>query len=109
MKGNAIPMNKKLWTRGFTFGVAIIAIGAIVTPYRFIFGICAVTNLSNGYPWGLWISFDVVIGIALASGGFTTAALVYVFNKGKYSPLVRPAVVTAMLGYGLAAFSINAL
>ena len=106
MKVNAAPMNKTLWTKGFTSGVIIIITGAIVTLNRFINGLGAVTNLSDGSPWGLWIAFDVVIGIALAAGGFTTAALVYVFNKGKYSPLVRPAVLTAMLGYGLAGFSI---
>lgn len=106
MKVNAEPMNKNLWTKGFKFGVLIIAIGAVIAIYRFIFGIGAVSNLSDGSPWGLWIAFDVVIGIALAAGGFTTAALVYIFNKGKYSPLVRPAVLTAMLGYGLAGTSI---
>ncbi len=99
-------MNKKLWTPWFKIGVFFIAVGAVVAIYRFIFGIGAVTNLSDGSPWGLWIAFDVDIGIALAAGGFTTAALVYIFNKGKYSPLVRPAVLTAMLGYGLAGMSI---
>lgn len=106
MKVHAEPMNKKLWTPWFKVGVFFIAVGAVVAIYRFIFGIGAVTNLSDGSPWGLWIAFDVVIGIALAAGGFTTAALVYIFNKGKYSPLVRPAVLTAMLGYGLAGMSI---
>lgn len=106
MKVNAEPMNTNLWTNWFKVGVFFIAVGAVVAIYRFIFGIGAVTNLSDGSPWGLWIAFDVVIGIALAAGGFTTAALVYIFNKGKYSPLVRPAVLTAMLGYGLAGFSI---
>ncbi|MCK5221663.1 MAG: Ni/Fe-hydrogenase cytochrome b subunit, partial [Candidatus Aminicenantes bacterium] len=106
MKVNAEPMNTNLWTRWFKVGVFFIAVGAVVMIYRFIFGIGAVSNLSDGSPWGLWIAFDVVIGIALAAGGFTTAALVYIFNKGKYSPLVRPAVLTAMLGYGLAGFSI---
>ena len=99
-------MNKKLWTPWFKLGVFLIAVGGVIAIYRFVFGIGAVTNLSDGSPWGLWIAFDVVIGIALAAGGFTTAALVYIFNKGKYSPLVRPAVLTAMLGYGLAGFSI---
>ncbi len=106
MKVKAEPMNKNLWTGGFKLGVFFIAIGALVAIYRFIFGIGAVSNMSDGSPWGLWIAFDVVIGIALAAGGFTTAALVYIFNKGKYSPLVRPAVLTALLGYGLAGFSI---
>lgn len=106
MKVNASPMNQKLWTKWFTVGVLIIAVGAVITLYRFFFGIGSVTNLSDGVPWGIWIAFDVVTGIALAAGGFTTAALVYIFNKGEYSPIVRPALLTALLGYGIAAFSI---
>jgi len=106
MKVHAEPMKQKLWTPWFKLGVLLIVLGAAVALYRFIFGIGAVTNLSDGTPWGLWIAFDVVIGIALAAGGFTTAALVYIFNRGKYSPLVRPALLTAMLGYGLAGLSI---
>lgn len=106
MKVDAVPMNKKLWTPGFKLGVFFIALGAIVLLIRFIWGIGAVTNLSDGAPWGIWIAFDVVIGIALAASGFTAAALIYVFNKGEYSPLIRPAVLTAMFGYGLAGFSI---
>lgn len=106
MKVNAIPMQQKLWTRGFTFGVALIIIGALISLYRFVYGIGAVTNLSDGVPWGLWIAFDVVTGIALAAGGFTMAALIYIFNKGLYTPLLRPALITALLGYGVAAISI---
>lgn len=106
MRVNAVPMNQNLWTKGFTTGVVIIVIGLLFTIYRFAFGLGAVTNLSDGVPWGLWITFDVVTGIALAAGGFTTAAVVYIFNRGQYSPLVRPALLTALLGYGIAALSI---
>jgi len=107
MNVKTVPMNRKLWTPWFTFGVCVIAAGLLVTLFRLIRGLGAVTNLSDGFPWGIWIAFDVVAGIALAAGGFTTAALVYVFNRGKYSPLVRPAVLTAMLGYLIATFSIT--
>ncbi len=106
MKIDAAPMKKKLWTKGFNIGVVLIVIGAIFLLIRFIFGLGAITNLSDGMPWGLWIAFDVVCGIALAAGGFTTAALVYIFNKGKYSPLVRPAILTALFGYALAGFGV---
>ena len=106
MKVNAAPMNSKLWTKGFTLGVIIIAIGAVFGIYRMIFGIGSVTNLSDGFPWGIWIAFDVVTGIALAAGGFTMAALVYIFNGWKYTPLLRPALITALLGYGLATVAI---
>jgi Ni/Fe-hydrogenase subunit HybB-like protein len=106
MDVKAAPMNQRLWTPWFTFGVVIIVIGAAVTLYRFIAGLGAVTNLSDGYPWGLWITFDVVTGVALAAGGFTMAALVYIFNRGKFSPLVRPALLTALLGYSVAVIAI---
>ncbi len=106
MKVEAKPMNKKLWTKGFTIGVIIIAIGLVFTIVRFTAGIGAVTNLSDGVPWGLWITFDVVTGVALAAGGFTMAALVYIFNGGKFSPLLRPALITALLGYGVAVIAI---
>lgn len=100
------PQRARLWTPWFTAGVVIIALGFIFLLVRFIFGLGAVTNLTNGFPWGLWITFDVVIGIALASGGFTMAALVYIFNQGQYSPLIRPAITTALLGYAMAGFGV---
>ncbi len=106
MKIETVPMNQRLWSPWFTFGVVVILVGVAVSLYRFIYGLGAVTNLNDGFPWGIWIAFDVVAGIALAAGGFTTAALVYIFNRGKYSPLVRPAVLTAMLGYMIASISI---
>ncbi len=106
MEHKCAPMNQRLWTPWFTAGVAIIAIGAAILIYRFIAGLGAVTNLNDGFPWGLWIAFDVVTGVALAAGGFTIAALVYIFNKWEYSPLVRPALLTALLGYAIAAIAI---
>lgn len=101
------PQRQPLWTPAFTTGVAIIALGAVVTVIRLVFGLGSVTNLSDGFPWGLWIAFDVVVGIALAAGGFVTAAMLYIFNHGQYSPLVRPAIVTALLGYAMAAFGVT--
>lgn len=102
----AAPMNQRLWTPWFTFGVVLIAIGTVVILYRMVAGLGAATNLNDGVPWGLWIAFDVVTGVALAAGGFTMAALVYVFNRWEYSPLVRPALLTALLGYAIAALAI---
>ena len=65
------------------------------------------TNLSNGYPWGIWIAFDVVVGTALGCGGYAVALLVFILNKGEYHPLVRPAVLTSLLGYGLAVLAVT--
>jgi Ni/Fe-hydrogenase subunit HybB-like protein len=62
--------------------------------------------MSDGYPFGLWIAFDVVTGTALACGGYAMALLVYVLNRGRYHPLVRPAILTSLLGYTLAGLSV---
>jgi len=77
----------------------LMAIGLVVAVIRFINGIGAVSNLSDGRAWGLWISFDLYCGVALAAGGFTLAATVYLFNLKKYYPIVRSAILTAFLGY----------
>jgi len=70
---------------------------------RFLFGIGAVTNLDNQYPWGIWIGIDVAAGVALAAGGFTTAALGHVMHREQYHAVVRPALLTAALGYTMVA------
>lgn len=84
-----------------TCGMLIAAMIAVLVV-RFIFGLGAVTNLNDGYPWGIWVVVDVVIGSAFACGGFSVAMLVYIFNKGQYHPLVRPALLASLFGYTLA-------
>ena len=69
---------------------------------RFLFGLGAVTNLNDGYPWGIWVVVDVIIGSAFACGGFSMAMLVYIFNRGHYHPLIRPALLASLFGYTLA-------
>jgi Ni/Fe-hydrogenase subunit HybB-like protein len=86
---------------GISILTAIVILGLIPIIIRFIYGIGAVSNLSDGRPWGFWISFDLYCGVALAAGGFTLAGWVYVFNKEKYHAVARPAVLTAFLGYTL--------
>lgn len=84
----------------------IMAAGFIVSVYRMIFGLGASTHLSDLWPWGFWIGFDVLGGVAMAAGGFIIAGAVYILNWKKYKPIVRPAVLTAFFGYLLAATSI---
>jgi c(7)-type cytochrome triheme protein len=79
--------------------LAILALGAYATFVRFSQGLGAATNLSDAFPWGLWIGFDVLVGVGLAAGGFVVAATVHVFRMEKYEPIARPAVLTAFLGY----------
>ncbi len=95
-------MQKK---RSFPIGTsilsALVVLGLAVMIYRFINGLGAISNLSDGRPWGLWISFDLYCGVALAAGGFTLAGAVYIFRLEKYHTVVRPAILTAFLGYTL--------
>ncbi|WPC66828.1 Ni/Fe-hydrogenase cytochrome b subunit [Rhodoferax ferrireducens] len=80
----------------------LIAIMAAILLVRFIFGLGMVANINDGYSWGIWVVVDVMIGSALACGGFSVALLVYIFNKGEYHPLVRPALLASLFGYTLA-------
>lgn len=106
MTDQAAPVGGPLFTRAFRILLGIAALGGLLTLWRFAAGLGAVTDLSDGYPWGLWIAFDVVTGTALGCGGYAVAILVYILNKGRYHPLVRPAVLTSALGYSLAAVAI---
>ena len=85
----------------------LIAIMIAVLAVRFVFGLGAVTNLNDGYPWGIWVVVDVVIGSAFACGGFSVAMLVYIFNKGQYHPLVRPALLASLFGIEISTAGIS--
>jgi Ni/Fe-hydrogenase subunit HybB-like protein len=78
---------------------AVLVVAAYATYIRFFKGLGASTNLSDAFPWGLWVGFDVMCGVMLAAGGFTLTATVYLFNIKKFKPIVRPTVLTAFLGY----------
>lgn len=77
----------------------ITGFAAAVGLNRFIFGLGATTNLTDSTPWGLWIGFDVMGGVALAAGGFVMTAIFYIMKREEFHPLVKPAVLTAFLGY----------
>lgn len=100
------PVGGSFMTRPVKVLFGILAIGTIMTIWRFAVGLGPTTGLSHGYPFGLWIAFDVVTGTALACGGYAVAILVYILNKGKYHPLVRPAILTSALGYTLAGLAV---
>ena len=102
----AQPVGRFAVSRTVIALAAIAAVGIVAMLYRVAMGLGASTALNDGYPWGIWIAFDVVTGTALACGGYAIALLVYVFNKGRYHPLVRPAVLASALGYTLAALSV---
>nr|ART35730.1 B58 [uncultured bacterium] len=81
--------------------MVIMVAGLYATVLRFTKGLSATTNLSDRFPWGIWIGFDVMCGVALAAGGFTISAIVYIFHIEKYRPIIRPTILTAFLGYSL--------
>nr|NJM02946.1 hypothetical protein [Desulfobacula sp.] len=87
-------------------GILLLA-GAVITILRFTKGIGAVTNLDNNNPWGLWIGFDLMCGVALAAGGYVTSSACYIFGLKKYHSAVRPAILTAFLGYALVVFALH--
>ncbi len=77
----------------------ILLVGIPVIIYRLVFGLGPSTNLSDNNPWGIWIGFDMLCGVALAAGGFVIGTAVHIFGMKEYSFLFRPAVLTGFLGY----------
>ncbi len=108
MEEHAIPtpIRFRFFTPGVIILCLIVANGMVFLLGRFLFGIGAVTNLDNFYPWGLWIGVDVAAGVALAAGGFTTAALGHIMHREEYHVVIRPALLTAMLGYTFVALGV---
>src|SRR6516162_9854394 len=90
---------RRLLWRGI-FAV-LMAAGAYATYLRVRCGLGGVTNLNDQFPWGIWIGFDILCGVGLAAGGFTLVAVVHIFNIERYKPILRPAILTAFLGYAL--------
>jgi len=105
-KVNAAP-NKSIVTPGNILTGVILVAGAIVTVLRFTIGLGATTNLTDYNPWGIWIGFDLLCGVALAAGGFVTSSAVYLFGMKKYHSAVRPAILTGFLGYFMVVIALS--
>jgi Ni/Fe-hydrogenase subunit HybB-like protein len=106
MHHQAAPVGGPALGTGTLAVAAVGAVGLVAIAARLILGLGATTALSDGYPWGLWIAFDVVTGTALACGGYAIGLLVYILNRGQYHPLVRPALLTSAFGYTMAGASV---
>ena len=100
------PLGGKIITKPFIFFGVLFTIALAFLAARFIFGLGSVTNLSDGYPWGIWIVIDVMVGTAFGCAGYAVALLVYVLNKGQYHPLVRSAVLAGLFGYMLGGMAV---
>jgi Ni/Fe-hydrogenase subunit HybB-like protein len=100
------PIGGKLITPTTIVLAVLVLIGFFFIGVRFLHGIGAVTNINPGYSWGIWVVIDIVVGTAFGCGGFAMAILVYIFNRGAYHPLMRPALLAGLFGYGLAGMAV---
>ncbi len=100
------PVGGRVLTPQFYFMGFLVLIGTYFILRRFLFGIGDVSHLNHGFPWGVWIAYDVVAGTALACGGYAMALLVYLFNRGQFHVLIRAALLTSLFGYTFAGISI---
>jgi len=107
---NPSPLRLRIPRIQITFWRVVLAIVMVIGAYasyvRFFKGLGASSGLSDEMPWGLWIGFDVLCGVALAAGGFTVAGVVYVLRLKAYHSILRPTVLTAFLGYMLVGVSL---
>jgi len=99
--------HKSIFSLFNLIALIVLGIGVYITYLRFTGGLAAVTNLSDYNPWGIWISFDLLCGVALAAGGYVTSAAVYLFGMKNYHSAVRPAVLTGFLGYALVVLALQ--
>jgi Ni/Fe-hydrogenase subunit HybB-like protein len=108
MSGETANVHKAtIWTPFNIVTGIIILVGLALTVMRFTGGLASVTNLDHTNPWGIWIGFDLLCGVALAAGGFTTSAAIYIFGFKKWHAAVRPAILTAFLGYALVVLALH--
>lgn len=100
------PLGGKIFTKPFLILGVLALIGAYFILRRFLFGLGDVSHMSNGYPLGVWVAVDVVVGTAFGCGGYAMALLVYIFNRNTYHPLMRPALLSGVFGYTLAGLAV---
>jgi Ni/Fe-hydrogenase subunit HybB-like protein len=86
--------------------LVFMALAGLLALYRYAFGVGAISNLSNSYPWGFWVSFDLFTGIAISSGAFIIAAIIYIFELKEFKPMLRAVLLTALFGYIMEAMAL---
>ncbi len=89
----------KLITPFNVFAACILLLGLVLIVIRFAFGLGATTNLSQEFPWGIWIGFDVVTGVAFAGGAYVLTFMVYILRLEKYHSIIRITVLNGFLAY----------
>lgn len=103
----ASPLGGRLVSWPVMLLAPFVILCALLIVKRLVFGLGSVAALNGGYPWGIWIAFDLLVGTGFACGGWALAWAVYVFNRGEYHPLVRPALLASLFGYSLGGLSIT--
>lgn len=92
-------LGQPFWTKGTRLLLLPLGLGLVSAAVRLLFGLSAATNLSDQYPWGIWVAVDIAAGIALAAGGFTATAFIEIFGRERFRPLLRSALVATWLAY----------
>lgn len=88
------------WLTPFNvISIPVILTGLVILYFRFVYGLGSVTNLSQEFPWGFWLGFDVITGVALAGGAYVITFVVYVMKVEKYYSIVRVTVLNGLLAY----------
>jgi len=91
---------KGKWLTPFNIiSIPVMILGLAIIAVRFWKGIGSVTNLTQEVPWGLWIGFDVVTGVAFAGGAYVLTFMVYILKIDKYHSIVRVTVLNGFLAY----------
>ncbi len=89
----------KMFTWFNVISIPIMILGLVLIVIRFWKGIGSITNLTQEVPWGLWIGFDVVTGVAFAGGAYVVTFMVYILNMKSYHSIVRVTVLNGFLAY----------
>ncbi len=89
----------RIFTPFNVISVFLIVVGIVIIVYRLIYGLGSVTNLSQEFPWGIWIGFDVMVGVAFGGGAYVITFVVYVLGTAKYKPIVRATILNGFLSY----------
>jgi len=99
-------VKRRICTKPFFVLLSLSLLGLFFIVVRFAKGIGAVSNLSDGYPWGIWVAYDVAIGTAIACGGYAVSVLIYIRNRWRYHRLIKSSILISLFGSCLAASSV---
>ena len=95
------PIGGPLLDRGMITLLALFGIAEGVIIWRFLAGLGAVSNMNDGYAWGIWEPVNVVVFTGIGAGAYSVGLLCYLLNRGQYHPLVRPSVLVGAIAYSL--------